>query len=227
MKYNMAEALMPWVLMLAALCAVLYLLGFCYRATSGRKTIVKTTSVAALAVVTLLVQTPIWLSIALIFCALGDYYLSRKDQANFLKGVGAFAVGHLFFIVLFLQDPLSELTRIGQTTQLAALLFLVVMSLIMLGRLWPRTGDLRHAVAGYICIITGMGIAVATLPWQGNYIYIIGGAVLFILSDLVLSTEVFILPADSRLRKITPFVVWSFYWTAQFLITAGFVLRGI
>ncbi|MCP5074006.1 MAG: hypothetical protein GY947_12035, partial [Rhodobacteraceae bacterium] len=36
--------------------------------------------------------------------------------------------------------------------------------------------------------------------------------------DLVLALEMFVLPDTSAARKLTPFVVWITYWSAQFLI---------
>jgi uncharacterized membrane protein YhhN len=104
---------------------------------------------------------------------------------------------------------------------------LLFMSVIMMIWLWYRAGDLRYAVAGYIVIITTMGVAAASLPWQENYNTVILGVMFFILSDLVLSAELFILSKEGSLRKFTPFIVWSFYWLAQMLITAGFVFRVV
>lgn len=219
------EFYLPRLFEAAALCAALYFVGFCYRSASLPKTILKTASIAILAVIALLSGAPIWLSLALLACAIGDYYLSLDDGAAFLKGIGAFAIGHLFYIILFITDPLSDLSRISNTPQTAALSILVFMSVIMLIWLWYRAGDLRYAVAGYIAIITTMGIMVASLPWQENYNTVILGVMFFILSDLVLSAELFILSNEGSLRKFTPFIVWSLYWFAQMLITAGFVLR--
>lgn len=219
------ETYLPRLVEAAALCAVLYLLGFCYRSASWPKTGLKTASVAILGIGALFAHAPLWLVLALFSCAIGDFYLSRDSASEFLKGVGAFAVGHVFLIVLFLTDPLSDLSRILNGPQVAILSVLGLMSLIMGFWLWFVAGELRHAVVGYIVIITSMGVAAATLPWENQHGSILLGVMFFILSDLALSAELFILSDKGSARKLSPFIVWIFYWLAQLLITAGFVLN--
>ncbi len=221
------ETLIPRFFEFSALCAVIYLLGYCYRAASASKTAFKTLSIAALVIASLIVGTPIWLSLALTACALGDYYLSREGAADFIKGVGAFAVGHLFYIALFLSDPLSDPSLITTNSRIATLSVLIVLSVSMMGILWLYAGSLRHAVLGYIGVITCMGIAAATLPWQPYYDIVMLGVMFFILSDLILSMEMFLMSKTAWTGKLAPFLVWSFYWLAQMLITAGLVLRGL
>lgn len=191
------------------------------------RTILKTASVAILAVISILSGAPIWLSLALFACALGDYYISLADETAFLKGVSAFAIGHLFYIILFITDPLSNLSQITDPPQMAMLSLLIFVSVIMLIWVWQGAGELRYAIAGYTVIITVMGIMAASLPWQENYNTVILGVILFILSDLVLSAELFILSKEGGPRIFTPMIVWAFYWFAQILITAGFVLRVV
>ena len=76
-------------------------------------------------------------------------------------------------------------------------------------------------------IIAMMGVASATLPWQVYYNTMLLGVMFFILSDLILSMELFLFPKMSWMHKTAPFAVWMFYWLAQVLITAGLVLRGV
>jgi uncharacterized membrane protein YhhN len=221
------ESLVPRFFEFSAVCALIYWLGFCYRAASTPKTAIKTLSIGALAIGSLIAGTPIWLTLALAACALGDYFLSRDGAADFIKGVGAFAVGHLFYIILFLMDPLSDTSLITTNSRVATLSVLIVMSLIMMGILWFYAGKLRQAVLGYITIITAMGIAAATLPWQTNYDIVMLGVVFFIFSDLTLSMQLFLMTKGAWTSKVAPFLVWLFYWLAQMLITAGFVLRMV
>jgi len=221
------EEYLPRFFEFSALCAVIYLLGFCYRAASRFKTVFKTLSIASLAVAALLAGTPLWLPLALSACALGDYYLSQDGAPEFLKGVGAFSLGHVFYIILFLSDPLSDMARLGAPPRTAALYLLAVVSLLMLGLLWYSAGKLRRAVAGYLVIITVMAVASITLPWQAYYNNVLLGALFFVLSDLILSLELFVLPKTGWIRAAAPFAVWTLYWLAQVLITAGLVLREV
>ncbi len=206
---------------------MIYLLGFCYRGPSRLKTAIKVTSIGALVVVSVIANTPIWLTLALAGCAIGDYYLSRDGATAFIKGVGAFAIGHLFYIALFLADPLSDPGLITTNARIATLSVLIGMSVLMMGILWFYAGELRHAVLGYIVIITSMGIAAATLPWQPYYNIVMLGVMFFILSDLILSMEMFLMTKGRWLAKLAPFLVWSLYWLAQLLITAGVVFRDV
>lgn len=221
------EHLIPRFFEFGALCAIIYLLGFCYRAASVSKTVFKTLSIGALVIASLIANTPLWLTLALAACAIGDYYLSREGAADFVKGVGAFAVGHLFYIVLFLNDPLSDPGLITTNSRIATLSILTFLSALMMGILWFYAGALRQAVLGYIVIITGMGIAAATLPWQPYYDMALLGVMFFILSDLILSMELFLMSKTAWTGKLAPFLVWSLYWLAQILITAGFILREV
>jgi uncharacterized membrane protein YhhN len=221
------EYLIARLFEVAALCAALYFVGFCYRSASIPKSVLKTLSVAVLAVAAAFAGAPIWLPLALAACATGDYYLSRTGEDAFLKGVGAFAIGHLLFMILFIADPRAELSRIFEAPRVAALSILIFMSVIILIWLWMKAGALRYAVAGYILIITLMGIAAATLPWQQYYSIVLLGVMFFILSDMILSMELFLLPESGWMRTIAPFAVWLFYWSAQLSITAGWVLRGM
>jgi len=221
------EAYLPRFFEFSAVCAVIYLLGFCYRGASKPKTVIKTLSIFSLAMAALLAGTPLWLPIALLACALGDYYLSQNGAPAFLKGVGSFAVGHVFYIILFLTDPLSDVGRLGTPSRTAALYMLGIVSLLMLGLLWYSAGKLRRAVAGYLVIITAMIVASMTLPWQENYDVVMLGVVFFGLSDLILSLEMFVLPQTGWTRAAAPFAVWTLYWLAQVLITAGLVLREV
>lgn len=221
------EHLIPRFFEFGAFFAVIYLLGFCYRGPSRAKTGFKVLSIGALILVSIAASTPFWLTLALTACAVGDYYLSRDGATAFVKGVAAFAVGHLFYIALFLTDPLSDISLIVTNSRIATLSALLIMSIIMMGILWFYAGKLRYAVLGYIGVITSMGIAAATLPWMPNYNIVMLGVAFFILSDLILAMEMFLMSKQAWTGKSAPFLVWVFYWLAQFSITAGLVLRGI
>jgi uncharacterized membrane protein YhhN len=202
----------PFIL-IAALLAVLYLLLFCYRGPSWPKSIVKTLSVLLLAVVVALSGGPFWLIAALTLCAAGDYFLSRGSEATFMAGVGAFAAGHLAYVVAFLTHDAADLSRIADHGVVVTALAL--FGLIMAGLLFSRAGSLRFAVLGYIPVILSMALAALALPMVGPLALILPAALSFLLSDTVLSLEEFVLPEGHGLHRILPFVVWPTYWLAQ------------
>jgi len=49
-------------------------------------------------------------------------------------------------------------------------------------------------------------------------------ALLFVFSDFILAQEMFVLPEDHKLRKVTPYVIWSSYWIAQALFLISFTV---
>ncbi len=66
-----------------------------------------------------------------------------------------------------------------------------------------------------------MGVAAMWLPWVGWPAML--GVVLFLISDFVLAAELFRLPADAPVRRITAPVVWWTYVAAQTFIIWGVI----
>lgn len=200
--------------------AFLYLLLFCYKGPSIAKSSLKTASTAGLVLIAVLQFAPWPLTLGLLCCSLGDYFLSRDGERQFLAGVGAFALGHVFFIVLFLSFGFG--VTVG-TYGIVLILIAACAAFI----LWPRTGDLRWPVMSYVVIITSMGIVAFNLTGALGLPVIVTGAVLFVISDFVLSLEMFVLKKDSTALRVTPFIVWMTYWLALALILTGTLIYGI
>lgn len=209
-------------ILLAALAALIYLLAFCHRPAIWPKTGVKTVSVAALALVALMGGAPWLLWLALALCAVGDYLLSRDSEATFLVGVGAFAAGHLAYIALFLTTLGADVSHMSSGVYLVAITALFLYGAGMMILLYRKAGALRFAVMGYVPIILGMGLAALAVPMLGPLAWVLPAACLFMLSDSVLAAELFLLPDGHRLRRVTPFVVWSTYWLAQLGFTLAY-----
>lgn len=196
-----------------ALIAALAYLPMAPRPVSMVRSIVKTLAVATLAIGAW--TTSPLLALALALCACGDWLLSRDGEGTFMAGVAAFAAGHIAYVVLFLAHPASDVSRIFEPLQLALLVALILTGLVAARLLWRPAGTLHGPVTAYIPIILSMGIAALTLP-PG---FAVAPALAFILSDLTLATETFLLPKAHAARCLTPYVVWVLYWGAQ----AGFI----
>ncbi|MFT7593554.1 MAG: putative membrane protein YhhN [Paracoccaceae bacterium] len=205
------------LLPLATACALAYL-PLTARRVSRMRSIIKTLSVALLALAAASGQGPMLLVTALALCALGDWLLSRDGDTAFMAGIAAFAAGHLAYIALFLTHPLTDTARLGQSPHIWAVAGFVLLGGGMAMVLAPRAGVLRLPVLGYIPIILGMGVASLALPVQGALIWALPAAVAFVTSDLVLAAEKFLLPDGHVARRVTPHVIWPLYWGAQ----AGF-----
>jgi uncharacterized membrane protein YhhN len=89
--------------------------------------------------------------------------------------------------------------------------------------LWmaPKLGWMALAVVPYAVAITAMGVAAMWLPWVGWPASL--GALSFLASDFVLAAELFRLPADAPVRRITSPVIWWTYAAAQMLILWGLI----
>lgn len=190
------------------------------RPASALRTATKTLSVAALAVIAGLAG--LWLlCLALALCAAGDALLSRETDQTFMAGIGAFALGHLTYIAVFLLHPASDLLLIG--AQVLPVTALIGLGVAMAFLLPPRAGTLRGPVLTYIPIILGMGVAALALPQSGPLVWVFPAAISFVASDLILATEKFLLRPGHPLLRITPYGVWPLYWGAQ----AGFVIAFV
>lgn len=154
------------------------------------------------------------LSLALFFGFLGDILLEGPMQNSFLMGLGGFLVGHLFYMALFKKAAASH-----KSTMAKAIVAILWLSLIItLVQIYPLAGDLAMPVLVYGVILTSM----ATLATFSQYalIFVSSGAILFLISDMLLGLRLFMdLPAS-----VGP-LIWFTYYPAQLLLCLG-VIRG-
>lgn len=197
----------------AAGLALLYGVLWCWReGESWPRSLVKTGALALLAISGAVMGAPSLIVSGLAFGALGDFCLSRPGTRFFLAGMAAFAIGHLAYAWFFVGNggwPDAALPLIG-------MLGLVVLAASTEFWLAPHTGSLRWPVRGYVVVITLMGIAALMLKEP----LVLFGAALFVLSDLLLSLNLFVVKAP-RLRLILAPALWAAYWLGQLLILHG------
>ncbi|CAD0183371.1 YhhN-like protein [Ruegeria sp. THAF57] len=203
---------MTALFLIAAACALVYL-PMSPKPASGLRSVLKTLSVAILALIAARQGAPLLLTTALALCAVGDALLSRDSDSTFMAGIGAFAAGHLAYIALFLSHPSSETALILDRP--GFFWSLIILGIIAATLLAPRAGELKVPVLGYIPIILGMGLTVLAVPDIGPLRWALPAALAFIASDLILATEKFLLPPNHPSLRFTPYMVWIFYWGAQ------------
>ena len=151
-----------------------------------------------------------WLYIALLFSFGGDVFLMFNGLNYFLLGLSSFLLAHVFYIVLFLPQ-----TKF-------AFLPIVAFGLVTVGYLtflYPHiASDFRIPVIAYCTVITLMGIVAASRIKSASFVYILVGAILFIISDSLIAYHKFYtaLPNDALLVMTT-------YGAAQFLILEGWI----
>ncbi len=147
----------------------------------------------------------------------GDVALAFRGERAFLVGLSAFLLGHLAYAVVGYQLPSNRGAIIGASIVALGLVLLV------LRWLWRRIPpSLRVPVVLYMVIIAAMvGAAVGQMQRpQGGYL--IGGAILFALSDLAVARQRFVAPGFANALIGLPM-----YYTGQLMIAVWLVLRGL
>jgi len=150
--------------------------------------------------------------------AIGDWALSRAGRSAFLYGLSSFALAHVLFVLAFLAlsgVPIWDVFIISPLPALA------MVGVAMSTEIWlaPFTGNLRWPVRGYVGVIALMMLGAMTLPT--GFAAILLGAVLFVLSDIVLSLQLFRLTDGSWVALWAGRVVWVLYIGGQSLILWG------
>lgn len=200
----------------ACALAVWYLVAFAGRAPRILKTLVKTGSVALLALAAQIAGGPEWLVLALVFGAVGDACLTVPTKPAFIAGLIAFGLSHLAYIALFLDY--------GAVPHLMTAWPVAIYGVVMMRQLWVPAGALRWAVLGYVIVISVMGMSVLMLPDPYRMAIFAGFA--FVVSDSLLSKELFVWPDRHPARRWSPYAVWSLYWGAQAGFAWVFALSG-
>lgn len=172
----------------------------------------KTASVALLAAAGVSAGAPVLVCLGLALGAVGDFFLTRPGERAFLAGMGAFAVGHLAYAAQFWGG-------MGQGVPLLPAALMVGLALSTELWLAPRTGALRWPVRGYVVVICAM--ALTALGLGGGVSWVKVGAGLFVLSDLMLALDLFVLPATFGSRALLQRLLWAAYWGGQALILLG------
>ncbi|MDO9369281.1 MAG: lysoplasmalogenase [Sphingopyxis sp.] len=151
-----------------------------------------------------------WLIAAVLgFGALGDYLLDAK---GLIAGAGAFAVGHLIAVILYLTNRRAEMTP---SQRLLGWLTMPATLVIVWAMLSPAAGWWHAAV--YSLFVAAMAAAAWTSRFPRYRTGI--GAMLFLASDLfIFAGEGGVLSKD-----VTLWLVWPLYFAGQALIAWGVV----
>jgi len=124
--------------------------------------------------------------VALVLCLIGDIALMSIID-KFVVGLGAFLLGHLVFIALFVKYGLDHPTLAGIAVLLAALLTASIGRVIVTGAA-RQDAALRVPVLAYLVIISTM----AAFGWATGHWWVVVGCTLFVISDSVLGWRQFV-----------------------------------
>jgi len=157
----------------------------------------------------------------LFFSLAGDIALLfvAQQEIFFLIGLGLFLFAHTSYILAFIVENNSEKKSYLSLKKLFVSLPYLLIAITSLYFLHDRLGEFQLPVLIYMGVITLMGIFTAwrhTLVPKQSFLWILCGALSFILSDLIL--------AINRFHTIIPqagFFIMMTYSLAQYLIVEG------
>lgn len=141
-----------------------------------------------------------------------------KNELFFLGGLSSFLLAHVFFIVVFHHIRIRE----GIKSNIWFLLIVVIYYAILIAWLSPHLGDKKLAVRIYGIVISFMLMMALHMSFIKNKragLFILSGAILFVLSDSILAIDKFY--SSFELAGIC---IMLTYGIAQFLIVRGMIL---
>lgn len=150
-------------------------------------------------------------ALALLFSAAGDALLAYDGERLFVPGLASFLATHVLYAVVFVLAAKGAATPVspGRKVMFAVIpTFAAAYSAV----LWPNLGGLAIPVMLYIAAIVVMTV----LSLRVRAIEVPLGAVLFMVSDSLISLEKFLWQA----AWVGP-LVWITYALAQLMITRG------
>lgn len=156
-----------------------------------------------------------WIILALIFCTMGDTLLmfTGKNELFFLLGLVAFLLGHLFFIIVFIEIKKENRTPLKWHYILFPMLYFVTIMVILV----PKAANLQVAITVYALVIVTMLIfALHLMDLRKGGKAIALGAMLFVISDSLLAINKFVFSLNDN-----GFSVMATYCAAVFLLTFG------
>lgn len=160
-----------------------------------------------------------WVMAALVFSWGGDVLLMLEPKNNifFIWGLVLFLIAHVCYIYFFLAVKRRETVK----TDWLLILPVIIYYLVLIIFLFPHLGDLKLPVIIYGAVISTM-LALALHMQPAKYgnagIYMMVGAVLFIISDSVLAVNKFY--KSFEWGGIITMMTYAF---AQLLIVVGVI----
>lgn len=158
-----------------------------------------------------------WIIFALFFSWLGDVLLMfhQDEQLFFLLGLSSFLVAHVFYIFFYHKIRVREKID-GRLPLLliVAAYFTGIMALLL-----PYLGDMKVPVLIYAIVISCMLLLAMHVIYsavRGAGIWMMTGAVLFVISDTLLAINKFYVPF-----YMAGFFVMLTYGLAQLFIMEG------
>ena len=153
-----------------------------------------------------------FLLVGLIFCLCGDVCLAFPREKMFLVGLIAFLLGHVFYILGFFH-----VSNPGAWSWAGSIIIIFVSSGIYF-RLKPHLGSMNVPVLLYIVVIVAMlsgawSVFIDSGMTMSGRIMVIGGALLFYISDLSVARDRFI-----KKEFFNRLIGLPLYYAGQFIL---------
>jgi uncharacterized membrane protein YhhN len=174
-------------------------------------------TVSTLAAIAFRSRQPL-LGLALSFGSLGDVLLDLDPKRLFVFGLGAFLLGHVTYIMLFVRRRSMQIAVSLSKPRLAIVAFLLVYIVAFSCWLSPSLGALAVPVYAYMGAITLMAISAVCAGFRRPWV--VAGAILFVVSDSILGAAKFAAHGSIPGRDV---LVWSTYCLAQYGIALGYL----
>ena len=149
--------------------------------------------------------------------AVGDALLALGSRASFLAGAGAFLLGHICYIVVFLGTGIGMRAALRAPARVAALLVLAGAGVASSAMLFTPGSPLVAPLRVYSAVLTAMAMTSFTLAW--SHWVAMAGAVLFFISDGFVAYDLF--RPDNVASDGVRFAGWMIYWAGQAGICVG------
>ena len=149
----------------------------------------------------------------------------------FIFGLGSFLIAHVFYITLFLKSPKSQVPP-TTTIHVKILLACLIYGTVLIGFLYQQQNSafllMQIPVIVYACVILLMLMAAFNFykKYSKSGIWIIVGALLFVLSDSTIALSKFSHLFENN-QSSARVIIMSLYGIAQFMIVKGYLLSTI
>jgi uncharacterized membrane protein YhhN len=158
----------------------------------------------------------------LIFSWIGDTLLELHVTGDnlFVAGLLSFLSAHIMYLTAFIKTPGENYIR---GSRIMILLPVILYGIILIMVMNSGLGEMRIPVIIYTIIILSMLSAAINRKEKVNrksYLYVLTGAVLFVISDSSIAINKFTFPF-----KHAGIVIMATYITAQFLIVTGYIYQ--
>lgn len=152
----------------------------------------------------------------LLFSAVGDVFLSISGKGFFIYGLAAFGLAHIMYIF-----ALSKLPEWKRKRMFFSIVF-VLYGLFIGFWLFPKIIDSGRFIPIGVYFFLLMFMGISAVLGRNNHFIMIPGAFLFMISDSIISVNMFIAKIPN-----SSFWIMLTYYPAQFLITYGASLKCV